>query len=862
MLRFRFWSVALAAVLIGASAAAQSTLSLGDVSGRLDALHQSDKSAGIAPPAALLALDPAARALALAVEDHAKAGTLAPWWQRDVAFEGLAASQKAGEIEADLFVQTDNVRSLSRVPGLEVLAFAGDVAAVRVTGAGLRALTSRPDLRFIEAARTRPTLNLNGRVDIRADEVHAGSNGLPQAYRGEDVVVGVLDSGLDLLHPDFSDGGGTRVQALLEFLNGGATRQFTKAQIDANPGAIPQYDGNGHGTHVAGTAAGGGRVEPLLRGIAPASDLVFVNGTRDPDGNSGFFDADVVAGAQFVFQQAQALGKPAVLNLSLGGNSGPLDGSSLYEQALSNLTGPGRIIVAAAGNSGFDFIHAGAQTQANVQTETLILPDNPGGFGTELWYDAGTRNQFAIAAYSLDGSGNLTFIGLTSVNAGQILADGAGQPVPFEVNGQLLGFVRLDAATTQDPRNGDGNAVLQVVAPNGGDLRQFVWSVITAGPASGRLDAWAFGGEFYNQTVGFQGIQEIPGDVKMTMGSPSTAREVIAVGSYTTTNAWTDIDGQSQQWLNPNPSGNSNDPPVLPAFGSDSYFSSHGPTRDGRVTPDISAPGELVFSTLSSRVQIGTPVNPRRMVLPGGMYQGLQGTSMASPHVAGVVALMLQVDPSLTPTEVRQILQQTARSDAHTGGLPNNHFGAGKTDALAAVLRTIQLCGDSCSGSGSGTSVAEAEPNNETSAPQVLTGAGPITVSGSAESTDAGGLDINYNDGSSDDVEDLYRITTTTSGLTITLDGFNRDLDLFLLDDPVTQIIESSNEPGETLAESINASSLPPGTYLVGVSFYDAGPESGSTGYTLTVSGSVATNAEGDPEAEALALLPVRPNPV
>ncbi|NUO55796.1 MAG: PQQ-binding-like beta-propeller repeat protein, partial [Hamadaea sp.] len=106
-------------------------------------------------------------------------------------------------------------------------------------------------------------------------------------------------------------------------------------------------------------------------------------------------------------------------------------------------------------------------------------------------------------------------------------------------------------------------------------------------------------------------------------------------------------------------------------------FSSRGPvTWDGvtHIKPDVSAPGHLIRSTW-----------PRQLIASG--YNTISGTSMATPHATGVVALMLSANPELTVAEVRQILTGTARVESHMGTVPNNAYGTGIIDAYAAVTR-------------------------------------------------------------------------------------------------------------------------------------------------------------------------------
>jgi len=779
--------------------------------------------------------------------------------------EPVALHRAGGRMIVDLLIQTSDPDALAAVPGVELRTIAGDVAVVRAEVNALPELVVRKEIRYMEAARMRGTTlesttsvgagqrNDDGRTDIRADVVQNGGGGLPRAFRGEGVVVGVLDSGLDVTHPDFNTGSGTRVQFLLEYLDGGGERTWTKAQIDA--AGVTQRDGDGgggHGTHVTGSAAGNGTRNSEQRGVAPNSDLVFVKGVRDDNSDGGFSDADVIDGVSRIFQQAAALGQPAVVNLSLGGHFSPHDGSSLYEQALSNLTGAGKIVVAAAGNEGSDFIHAGESVSTDVLNETVWLVNDAEFAAAAMWYDGSTQNEFMVGAYNVNGT-TLEWLGSVGIAAGGLYAEANGDPIAFQSNGVTLGYVRIDARTTSDPRNGDGTVTFEVIGEDGLDISQTVWSILSKGGA-GRVDTWAVAGsEFLNRELGFPDQNEIPGDVAMTVGTPSTALGVVAVGSHVTSSSWTDIDGNGRTWQNPGENG-----PVVPSVGQQSYFSSRGPTRDGRRSPDITAPGELIFSTLSSHLTEGVGIQ-RALILQGGGYAGQQGTSMASPHTAGTVALMLQADPQLDPAAVRQILQQTARTDGFTGSVPNDNFGSGKIDALAAVLRTLQLCGTRCEGGSNtgGTTLAEAEPNNTAAQAQVFAGTFPFTLNANAEGADVGDITINFNDGSSDDLEDLFRVTTTTAGLTLTLSDYTSDLDLFLLDGAATTLLAQSNTLNAT--ETIDDSSLPAGEYLVGVSFFDA---TGSSAYTLRAASGVSVSTADSPESGELVLHPVAPNPV
>ncbi|HAC15281.1 MAG TPA: hypothetical protein DCE78_04970, partial [Bacteroidetes bacterium] len=598
----------------------------------------------------------------------------------------------------DIILRVDQGASTADLSGMGFveLVNVNGIVAGRAPASRLQEISMNSSVRYVEAAMKRKLNNNLALEDTRVVNVHAGS-GLSQQYRGNGVVVGVLDSGIDFSHPDFSHSpGNTRIQFLMDMKENGTDQIWTKAQIDANPGSVTQRDGNGgggHGTHVAGTAAGGGKANTSYIGVAPNSDIVFVKGVREDDSDGGFSDVDVIYGVNWIFERAEELGKPAVVNLSLGGNWGPLDGSSAYETALSDLTGPGRIIVAAAGNEGYDFIHAGANLAPNKLYETLLDPVDAYSNWIQLWYDEGAVDWVRFGYYSITNDGDLEFEGVTApVDAGEIAGASGNSlnPVAVKIGNETIGYYYVDGSTTEDPGNGDGRFEMAILDDDTDvDLSEYVWSVIIQSSSTGgRADMWIDGGQFYGWEIGFDNVTEMPGNTQQTVGAPSTAKKVLSVGSYVTRSRWTDVNGDSWTSQSPDPSGEGS---VEPTFGDRSYFSSQGPTRDGRVSPDIMAPGEKIISALSSHLTVYPNDSEEEggvqeySIAQGGRYMLTQGTSMASPHLAGVVALMLQANRTLDYDQVFEILTETGRNDNRTGSLPNNLYGYGKVNALAAV---------------------------------------------------------------------------------------------------------------------------------------------------------------------------------
>ncbi|MBI5648406.1 MAG: S8 family peptidase [Ignavibacteriae bacterium] len=565
----------------------------------------------------------------------------------------------------------DEAAAAIRAAGGDAGTRAGDVLLARVPADALRAVASSRAVRAIQASSfLNPLLN-ESRREIRADAVHAGTN-LPQAYSGQGVVVGVVDSGIDWAHPDFSTRNGSRIQYLWDMSDSVSTvasppveygygREYTRAALEAGIALERDLpDGFGHGTHVTGTAAGNGNANAEYTGIAPKADIIFVKGFRS---GPGFKDTDVINGCDWIFKRAAALGMPAVINLSLGGHAGPHDGSTLYERSLDALTGPGRIIVAAAGNEGDRRMHVRYTTGGSDDEPRVTFFRVQQGAplaAIDIWYSGGPVNV-GLAWYDPYP----TLLGHTAA----VPAGGAMNLSPVTIGGPVPGFYSL-ANIASDPVNGLGHA--EIILLNNTQspimLEDVVFALYTHG--SGTLDAWFVrGGEF--GPTRHDDYHIIPGDYRSSVGTPGTAKRLITVGSYVTKNTWTDVNGTTQTQ-----DGN-------PTVGDLSSFSSSGPTRDGRLKPEISAPGEAILSALSA--DCGAP---DASVLFGGRYQKMQGTSMASPHVTGTVALMLEKNSALDVDDVRNTLITTARTDAFTGAVPNVQFGHGKLDAFAAVQRT------------------------------------------------------------------------------------------------------------------------------------------------------------------------------
>lgn len=167
------------------------------------------------------------------------------------------------------------------------------------------------------------------------------------------------------------------------------------------------------------------------------------------------------------------------------------------------------------------------------------------------------------------------------------------------------------------------------------------------------------------------------------VGSPGTMENAITVGSYD----WNDnfhLGGSSQIMR-----GACSQEKSIMKIGSISCYSSPGPTRDGRMKPEIASPGQ--WFTSSAAMVDGVATKPDRLDSTG-KYIPMNGTSAATPYTAGIVALMFEKKPTLTLGEVKNLLRTKATKDVMTGMNPNTGWGAGKLDynAVARIISEIR----------------------------------------------------------------------------------------------------------------------------------------------------------------------------
>ena len=529
------------------------------------------------------------------------------------------------------------------------------------------------------------------RVNLGIDKIHEGIY-LPQGYDGSGVIVGIIDGGIEFCHPAFYDSTGTNLRVKRVWNQKDSTgvapngfsygsEYLTEAQMMA-AGADDTL--LSHGTHVANIAAGCGAPHgngTAYKGIAYGADLVFVSTDLN---ESQIYDA-----INYIHSYAQSIGKPCVINMSFGDVLGPHDGTRSEDRFLTSFVeqNPDSIVlIAAAGNNGGDQIHLKKQftpddTLLTTRLEYDFLQIRDGA--VDIWGDENFSVALSLLKTSTQAQVDFTGFLSTDVDTSFVINLLTNNNDTLSCN-----FVLKQ----MDSYNHRYNASIQIgKIPS---QHQLILTVRCNTVAT--VHAWCTKVSFQSTSL-VEG--SMTGDSQYTVdGFGANSDAVISVGAYNTRLAYSNYNGD----FHPASSGNE--------LGDIAMFSSVGPTCDGRVKPDITAPGNVIVAAGNRYDIYAVGSSVYDTIMWNGhveKYVTKSGTSMSAPMVTGIVALWMQHNPSLGIDSVRAILHGTALNDRYTGNCatePSNIWGHGKVNAYGGlpVNTTIHLLNafESVSGTG------------------------------------------------------------------------------------------------------------------------------------------------------------------
>ena len=536
------------------------------------------------------------------------------------------------------------------------------------------------------------------------DEVHAGKE-LYTPFRGKDVIIAVIDQSFEFRHAAFLDkDGNSRVKWLWD--RSGYSTQATSNRSKSATQKVPvgtdlqDHGAGGHGTHTTGIAAGSD-VGNGQYGVAPEADIIMIPST--------FLDTEVLEDVRFVRTQAKKAQKPWVVNMSFGSQEGPHDGSTGYDQNMS-LVGKnkGGILVASAGNDGDRNIHM--KRNIAVGDSCFILFDY-------LEYDKLTDDQkksktftFDLWSQSTDKVDRIEVTPFLFINNKVVYKDASywkshawfhdGQS-KFTHKYQSKFWIKLPQVRMEE---NDATILFGLRLKN-----------ISKDQAE-LVHGWVSQGGSYVDNKSIPKIDRkrvLKGDNEYTVADAAgNIPAAITVGAYTSRHTHTNkITKQSVTFTDDR--------------GKRSYFSSMGPVLNEKVKkPTVLAPGAQVCSAMN---KLHPGFDEKNWMISEKVkvngedyyYADMQGTSMASPFAAGVIALWLEANPNLDHNDIEEIIDKT--SYKIYPGKSNNWnkiTGYGRINAYKGLKMALQMAG------------IDSQSGNPTSIERVSGSAQPITLQG------------------------------------------------------------------------------------------------------------------------------------
>ena len=587
--------------------------------------------------------------------------------------------------------------------GIKVRFVVGDMVGLIIPADKLTALEQVDAFRYVRADEYAKKDNEEARKASGVEQVNntttAQAEGLPKAFTGEGVVLAIIDGGVDFNHAAFCNSDGTtRIKKAIVYKDSKLV-EYTGSEIST----LTTDEADSHGTHTAATA-GGSDTGNGQKGVAPQTDLILC-GIGEMLSSLNIIDC-----MKKVFEYADQEGKPAVISISLGNPLGLHDGSEMISQAVAELTNngtkPGRAVVMSSGNEGENYQSivqklSGASDELKTVLGAYYITDSK-----KVRYRAGYC--FYADDYK-DFSVELKVVNIATgavEEAGTYLKDTNGDPynakiekytdVPTAKGGTAITYeLRFNTTAQLDDTNlrlalfvkpgSAGQTIKMVCDGDNNDEPCF------DAPTAGGYD--------------FKAAGYTKGNGELACNRAPCNDAVIGIGSYISRTKWTDWKGSSYYYPESKLTGKER------VVGQISDFSGYCIDDNGKARPTVLAPGQGIISGTNNydtryfiENQPGVPNEDKDLAdLIGSVEQNSrkswyhkdQGTSMACPHAAGIVALWMQAKPSLTVNEILDVIKETSANDSFTTDpdkIPSGNkaqAGYGKIDCLAGLKKIL-----------------------------------------------------------------------------------------------------------------------------------------------------------------------------
>lgn len=586
--------------------------------------------------------------------------------------------------------------------GCRTLARIGNVFVADVPLNSLSLMAADPRICRVEAERGNQLQLDSMALYTNATDIYTARH-LSQAYTGSGVVVGLMDVGFDLTHPTFLDteGKGSRIMRFWDQLSTDTIgsdmyvgAEYTSAEAISRYAHSRDAVSIFHGTHTLGIAAGNGAGTPYA-GMAPDSELCLVSNAVSGD-EPYISDVDLyryttatdLLGFKYLFDYAASVGKPCVVSFSEGSRQDFRGDDQLYYEALSHLVGPGRIIVASAGNESLNRSYVGKPV-GMVSAGTFVSTDD-----NYVGVTINTRGNLNILTKlcGLDGDHRIE---LKSKHIGtsdhQVVMDVPVSDVcasPDSLLSEAFAIDDVDYRLTMSAYHScyePDDIVVDVHLERTDEQKLGQEGYKPAFLVTGEDGM----GEIFSVHGSFLRVDDYELDDAVNTHnilSPGSAPSVICVGSTSYRPSYVNMYGTEK---------NTHWGPTRQR----SSFSSVGPTFDGRVKPDVMAPGANVISAMSSYYMESHTSGISKLVSEqawNGRTYGWSvecGTSMSAPAVAGIIALWLEANPRLSPADVMDVIRRTSHPCGDYGDMTPFYCGCGAIDAYAGLLDVLGLLG-------------------------------------------------------------------------------------------------------------------------------------------------------------------------